>query len=110
MKPLMGPTGGAGVTLLPLPFVAAAVAKPLTGGGASPVAALGVAPTSRVFVSLPSPAPPHSSAPAVSHDGDARAVVASVAGAVAEVVAAAVPGAVAGAVAAVEATPNAVPQ
>jgi len=70
---------------------------------------LGVAPTARVFVSLPSPAPPHFSAPAVSHDGDGRAVAASVAGAVAEAVAAAVPGAMAKAVAAVGATPNAVP-
>ncbi|OSX80125.1 LOW QUALITY PROTEIN: hypothetical protein BU14_0058s0036 [Porphyra umbilicalis] len=59
------------------------VGRPPTGGGASPVAASGLAPTARDFVSLPLPAQPQSSPPAVSHDGDARAGAASAAGAVA---------------------------
>jgi len=105
-----GARGEASVTPLPQPLVAVAVARPPTGGGASRVAAFGVAPTARVLVSLPSLAPPYSSPPAVSHDGDARDGATSVAGAVAGAVAAAMAGAVAGAVAAAAATPDAVPQ
>ncbi|OSX79219.1 hypothetical protein BU14_0084s0033 [Porphyra umbilicalis] len=84
MRPLAGPAGGASANPLPLPLVAVAVARPPTEGGASPVAALGLAPIARVLRSLLSPAPPHSAAPAVLHDGDARSVVASAAVAMAE--------------------------